>query len=235
MHWDRYMFIGASAFAALAVLLFLLYEFRLFLIKDPKEKYDFVNLHEIKYFWYSVFLLIVGAWFLGNTVFTERVTSHGMLWFYVRLFVTISFGIIFYFIFSNIVQIYYPRSVERRLIKIRNKPRISPGGNAMRKLSEAEEKTHLEEVGENHELHSVEYDVWVDDQTGFKKIEKYNSFEHAEECGECGYVTMRIASEEIEVKPTVEEEGLLVKHYRCSYCKHRERREVVLTRLAENA
>jgi hypothetical protein len=234
-HWDRYMFIGATVFAALAVLLFLSYEFRLFMVKDPKEKYDFVNLHEIKYFWYSVFLLIVAAWFLGNTLFTERVTAHGMLWFYVRLFISVSFAIIFYFIFSNIVQIYYPRSVERRLIKIRNKPRVSPAGNAMRKLTEAEEKTHLEEVGENHEMHSVEYDVWVDDQTGFKKIEKYNSFQHSEECSECGYVTLRIASEEIEVKPTTTDEGLLVKHYKCSYCGHRERREVVLTRLTENA
>jgi DNA-directed RNA polymerase subunit RPC12/RpoP len=231
--WDFYMFAGAAAFAILAVALFLFYEFRLFLIKDPKEKYDFVNLNEIRYFWYAVLLLIVAAGFLGNTVFTERATAHGLLWFYVRLFITVSFGIIFYFIFSNVVHIYYPRSVERRLQKIRNKPRISPAGNVMRKLSDEEEKTHLEEVGAN-EVHSVEYDVWVDEQTGFRKIEKYSSYQHAEECPECGYVTLRIATEEVEQRPTVTDEGLLVKHYKCTYCGHRERREVVLSRITEN-
>lgn len=227
------MFTGAAAFAVLAVLLFLFYEFRLFQIKDPKEKYDFVNLHEIRYFWYAVLLLIVAAGFLGNTVLTERVTAHGLLWFYVRLFITVSFGIIFYFIFSNVVHIYYPRSVEKRLQKIRAKPRISPTGNVMRKMSDAEEKTYLDEAGEN-EVHSVEYDVWVDDQTGFRKIEKYSSFEHAEECPECGYVTLRIALEEVTQRPTATEDGLLVKHYKCTYCGHRQRKEAVLTRLSEN-
>jgi hypothetical protein len=38
-----------------------------------------------------------------------------MRWFYVRLFITASFGVIAYIIFYSLVRIYYPRQVEKRL------------------------------------------------------------------------------------------------------------------------
>jgi len=69
---------------------------------------------------------------------------------------------------------------------------------------------------------------------GLKKIEKYNAYQHAEECSECGYYTMKIDSEELEEAPTPSHTGLLLKHYRCSYCGHREQHEVVIARLSEN-
>jgi DNA-directed RNA polymerase subunit RPC12/RpoP len=107
----------------------------------------------------------------------------------------------------------------------------------MRKVHEHEEDAHLDasQITEQANVHSVDYDIWVDDKTGFKKIEKYDAYQHAIECSECGYVTMKIDSEEIETKPTTTEDGLLLKHYRCSYCKHREAREVVLAKLSDNA
>ena len=106
----------------------------------------------------------------------------------------------------------------------------------MRKLKEAEEESHLEadQFKEQKEIHSVDYDVWLDEKTGYKKIEKYESYQHAIECSECGYVTMKIDREEIVQSPTMSEPGMLVKHYKCSYCKHREAREVAVARLSEN-
>jgi hypothetical protein len=236
LHWDQYMVIAGVASIAAGILVFLYYEFKVMQVKDLKEKYDYVNLHEVRYFWYALFALIVAFFFFTNTIYTSKV-MHDQLWFYVRIFVTISFAIIAYFIFSSLVRIYYPRQLEKRLRKIRNTPRVSPAGNIMRKLAEGEEDHHLEAdllSQESGGIHSVDYDVWLDDKTGYKKIEKYWAYQHVEECSECGYFTMKIDSEEIEKQPTATDSGLLLKHFKCSYCNHREAREIELAKLSEN-
>lgn len=236
--WNQVMILGALFCIAIAIVIFVYHEFRIFQIKDYKEKYDYVNLHEIRFFWYMVMALIAAGFFYANTLASGFVEQEGVMrWFYVRLFITTSFAIIAYFIFFSMVRIYYPRNVERRLQKLRHAPRISPQGNVMRKVGEDEEDIHLDEAQLNakaSEVHTVDYDVWIDDKTGYKKIEKYNTYQHAVECPECGYVTLKIAHEEIEKAPTQMETGLLLKHYLCEYCKHREGKEVVIARLADN-
>lgn len=234
--WNAYMLQGTVACIGIGFLILLYHEFRIFMIKDLKEKYDYVNLHEIRYFWYAVIAFIAAGFLFFNTLFTEMIHDKGMTWFYVRLFITVSFAIISYFIFYSVIRIYYPRSVERRLRKIRNKPRKSPEGNLMRKLSEVEEDAHLEEsMIHEEQFHSVDYDVWIDDKTGYKKIEKYMAFQHSEECPECGYFTLKIEREELEKAPTQDETGLFIKHFKCSYCGHREAREQMLAKLSTNA
>jgi len=207
--WDKYMSFGAYTSLAVAILILLYHEFKIFQIKDYKEKYDYVNQNEIRFFWYAVLAVIFMIGFIGNRIGTEEIiTSKRMMWFYVRLFMTMSFIVIGYFVFYSMVRIYYPRSVEKRLKKLRNTPRISPTGNPMRKLSEEEEDAHLEEsqiAEENSDVHSVDYDVWIDEKTGHKKVEKYLSYLHAEECPECGYYTLKIDNEEIEKRPTANE------------------------------
>ena len=236
--WDQYMIYGAYASVGIAILILLYHEFRIFQIKDFKQKYDYVNLFEIKYFWYAVIAVIIAASLFGNTIGSGAINaSESMLWFNVRIFICVCFAVVAYFIFFSMVRIYYPRSVEKRLSKLRNTPRISTAGNAMRRLSEDEEDAHLEKnqiAEESSEIHSVDYDVWIDDKTGHKKIEKYFSYQHTEECPECGYVTFKIHNEEIESAPTETETGFLVKHYKCSYCSHREQRQVILAKLSDN-
>jgi len=235
--WNRYMEMGAAAWVVLAILIFLYHEFKVMQIKDYKEKYDYVNLNEVRFFWYSVLCIVVAAAFFANTLATEKILSHGILWFYVRLFITASFVVIGYFVFYSMVRIYYPRSVEKRLVKLRSQPRVSPAGNEMRRLSEEEEDAHLDaaQIAEEASgVHSVDYDVWLDDKTGYKKIEKYQSSLHAEQCPECGFYTFKITKEEIEQKPTETQGGLLIKHYQCDYCSHREARETKLASLAKN-
>ena len=234
--WDKYMAIGAYIFAVVAVLILLYHEFRIFQIKDYKEKYDYVNVYEITYFWYAVLALIFAFATYANSLASGMIFSSAVTWFYVRIFMTVSFIIVAYFIFYSLVRIYYPRYVEKRLNKLRNKPRLSPAGNLMRKLREAEEEAHLEadQFAEQKEIHSVDYDVWLDEETGYKKIEKYISYQHALECPECGYVTLKIDREELAEQPGPDTPGLLIKHYKCSYCSHREAREVVVSALSQN-
>lgn len=235
--WDELIVLGSYASFAIAILILVYHEFRLLIIKDLKEKYDYVNLHEIRYFWYAVIALIVGAALYSNAVVAKVFDVQGTTGIIVRIFYTIGFSAIAYYSLASLVRILYPRVVERRLRKVRNKPRISPTGNVMRKLEEHEEDVHLDQDQidqESSEIHSVDYDVWIDEKTGYKKIEKYMSYQHAEECSECGFTTLRILNEEIEQKPTANETGLLLKHYLCSYCRHREAREVVIAKLSSN-
>jgi hypothetical protein len=234
---DRFMTLGAYVAAGFAILILLYHEFRIFQIKDYKQKYDYVNLHEITYFWYAVVALIIGVALYAYALAESFTFVKPVTWFYVRMFIAAGFLVVSYVLFYSLVRIYYPRFVERRLDKLRNKPRISPAGNVMRRLKEAEEEAHLEadQFTEQREVHSVDYDVWLDEATGYKKIEKYISFQHAVECPECGYVTLKISREEIAEAPDDTHSGVLIKHYRCSYCNHREAREVVVAALSTNS
>jgi hypothetical protein len=225
-------------FLGIAVLILVYHEARVIMLKSEKEKYDYVSMNEIRYFWYAVMAFILGVALLLDGIVTPLFSADPSLRIYIRIFFLAGFIVIAYLLLAGLVRFLYPRVIERRLKRIRNKPRVSPAGNIMRKLKEEEEAVHLEQsqIDEQaSDIHSVEYDVWVDEKTGFKKIEKYMAYEHAEKCKECGFYTMKINSEEIEKKPTTTEDGLLIKHYKCSYCKHREAREIVIAKLSSNA
>lgn len=237
LSWDNFMILGALLCLAVAIGIFIYYEAKVLGVKDLKEKYDFVNTHEVRFFWYSVLTVILGAAMYTNSVVTKVFAVKGSLANYVRIFYTAGFLVIAYFIFSGLVRVLYPKIVERRLQKIRNKPRVSPQGNRMRKLSEEEEDAHLDasQISEEaSDVHSVDYDVWIDDKTGFKKVEKYMNYQHTEQCSECGFWTMKIYHEDVESQPTQEMPGLLLRHYRCSYCHHREVREATIAKLSSN-
>ena len=123
--WNEYMYLGAIAFVVLGFLILGYHEFRIIIIKDLKEKYDYVHLNEIKFFWFAIMAFIMAGFMFFNTFATDMIHKSGMTWFYVRLFITTSFAVIFYFISFSSIRIYYPRFVEKRLNKIRNKPRVS--------------------------------------------------------------------------------------------------------------
>lgn len=234
--WDYYLSLGAYVCFGIAVLILLYHEIRVQLIKDYKEKYDYVNQNEIRFVWYAVIALITGAALFANSVGTKMIFSDVAIWFYVRIFMTASFAVIAYIICYSLVRVYYPRYVEKRLNKLRHKPRISPHGNVMRKLREKEEEAHLdpERFREQREVRSVDYDVWLDEKTGYTKVEKYFADEQTDECPECGFVTFKLRKEEVAEEPTDDKPGVLIKRYSCTYCNHREARESVIAPLSEN-
>ena len=62
----------------------------------------------------------------------------------------------------------------------------------MKLLSEEEEDVHLDEGMQAEEnIFSVDYDVWIDEETGFTQIDKYAGHLHALECPECSYQTLK--------------------------------------------
>jgi hypothetical protein len=235
--WGSNFILGSYVCFGIALLIILFHEARIMMTANQKDRYDYVNQHEIRYFWYAIIAFIAGISLYFSAVITPIVPVDDSMKVYVSIFFLAGFVVIMYLILSNTVKILYPRFLENRLMRIRNKPRVSLAGNVMRKLSDEEEGVHLEGsqlAEQSSEIHSVEYDVWLDEKTGEKRVEKYMAYQHAEKCGECGFYTMKIDTEEVVKKPTNQEEGLLLEHYRCSYCKHREAREVPIAILSSN-
>lgn len=199
---------------------------KLAITKEFKDKYDYINKSEINLLWIASIILVVGCCFYANSNIVEL----NALWIFVRLFTTVSMGLIVALIIQNLLKFYYPFFVEKRLKALRFQPRISPkSGKPMKLLSEEEEDAYLDEGMQAEEnLFSMDYDVWKDEETGYVKIEKYSGHLHAVQCPECNYQTFKVVKEEILKVPTTTEEGELMKHFQCSYCGYKAKKTVTL-------
>ncbi|QSE97883.1 hypothetical protein [Fulvivirga lutea] len=224
--WAQYITYGL---AGLSVLILIGHILKLAATSDSKTKYDYINRSEINILMTCSVLLIIAGGFYANSYIVEL----GILWLFVRLFVTISMGLIIGVIVQNLLKFYYPFYIEKRLKKLRYKPRISPkSGKPMKLLSEEEEDVYLDEgMQAEEEIFSIDYDVWVDEETGYTKIEKYSGHLHALQCPECNYQTFRVTKEEIMKSPSATEEGELLKHFECGYCGHKAKKNFKIAML----
>jgi hypothetical protein len=211
---------------AIAVLIVIGHIIRLGTMSDAKTKYDFINKSEIMTLWVASIILIIGCCFFANS----NVSELNALWIFVRVFTTVSMGMIVALIVQNLLKFYYPFFIEKRLKALRYKPRVSPKtGKAMKLLSEDEEDAYLDEGMQAEEnVFSIDYDVWKDEETGYVKIEKYSGHLHALQCPECNYQTFKVVKEEILKAPAVGEDGELLKHFQCGYCGYKAKKTVTL-------
>lgn len=231
--WNKWGKLSAYALIGLGLLLVLYHLIKLYSIKDYKTKYDYINRNEINLLTYASYLALVGAGIFANTLYGET----GVMWFFVRIFVTGMLGLIVGVIIQNVLKVYYPFYIEKRLKRLRYTPRISPKtGKPMKLLSEEEEDVYLDEGMQAEEnIFSVDYDVWIDEETGYTQIEKYQGHLHALQCPGCNYQTLKVTKEEIIESPTTTEEGELMKYYKCSYCNHKTRKIFKVAKLRETS
>jgi hypothetical protein len=194
--WYSVMIIGAILMVALAVIVYLIHKLRVSMISDLKEKHDYINQHEIK--WYKwVYHLIGAAIAFAVNLYGEEMYSGIGLWFFVRFFISICAATLVGFVASLVLEYYYPTVLNFKLRKLRFEPRINPKtGNKMRLLSEDEEDVHLDEGMQAEEnIFSIDYDVWIDEKTADLKIEKYKGQLIALQCNNCGFYTMKVTRE----------------------------------------
>jgi len=227
--WNKWGQIVAYGLVAIAVIILIYHFLSLLSKRDFKKRYDYINRHEINSLWYASILLLFAIGIYINTLVSEG----ELVWVLVRLFVTVMMGLIVGVIISNILKFYYPFYVEKRLKRLRFSPRVSPKtGKPMKLLSEDEEDVYLDEGMQAEEnVFSVDYDVWIDEETGYTKIEKYSGHLIALQCPECNYQTLKVVKEEILESPTENEEGELMKFYKCDYCGYKERKAFRIARL----
>lgn len=233
--WNTYGIYAAYAAAGIGVLILLGHYLKLASTKDFKTRYDYINMHEINLLWYGVLMIIIAAtvWLNTGNILKSMLQAN-WLYFFVTLFVTVMMGMIIAVIFQNILKFYYPFYIEKRLKRLRYTPRISPDGREMKLLSEEEEDVYLDEGMQAEEnAFSVDYDVWIDETSGFTKIEKYNGRLHALECSECNYQTLKVDREEVIQPASTSSEGELMKYYQCGYCGHKERKSFKIAMLKE--
>lgn len=227
------MIIGTIVMAVLAVLILITHQVRLASIKDLKQKHDYLSESDVKMKMRSIWLFAGAALFLLNTVYKPTMEIH-YVWFIVRLFITFCISTLIVYISYLMYKYSYPARLDKKLKELRFKPRISSSGNKMRLLSEEEEDVHLDEgMQAEEDVFSVDYDVWVDEQTGEIKIEKYAGRLEANKCNTCGFYTMKLKHEEIIEPATAVREGELIQHWVCSYCGAKRTKPVRIAKLEE--
>ncbi|NJN42323.1 MAG: hypothetical protein HC811_09000 [Flammeovirgaceae bacterium] len=143
--WHEVVAILSAIFLLSGIVTYFIYKIRVSNIRDYKDKYDFINTNEIK--WYKIVYFFFGASvaMIINIYGAGKVSEMGM-WFYVRIFMSIAGGTLIAYVASLVLDYYYPAKLNKKLVKWRNMPRINPAsGNKMRLLSESEEDVHLDE------------------------------------------------------------------------------------------
>ncbi|MFN8343132.1 MAG: hypothetical protein U0V64_15830 [Cyclobacteriaceae bacterium] len=221
--WHNAMIVGAIVMFAVGLLIYLIYSLRVSMRHDFKEKHDFINSNEIKWFKWVYYSFGIGVGMIINLygADSKSLTDVGV-WFWVRLFIGFSGATLVGYIATLVLDYYYPTRLHYKLRRWRYMPRVNPKtGNKMRLLSEDEEDIHLDAGMQAEEnIFSIDYDVWVDEKSGDVKIEKYQGHLLALQCRNCGFYTMKVTREEISEKAEDGSPVELIKHYQCTYCKN---------------
>lgn len=202
-------------------------------IKEYKRKYDYIRDNDSKMIFYSIFAFALALTLYVNTIYTATVKL-SIIWFFVRLFISVSFGTLIVYVAYLLLKYAYPTTLSKKLKKWRYATRINEKtGNTMKLLSEEEEDVHLDEGMQAEEnVFSVDYDVWFDPETNDVHIEKYPGHLEAEQCNSCGFMTMKQVKEEILKFPTATTEGETEKSYQCTYCKSKRSKVLKVARLS---
>lgn len=219
--WAYWSALGCFLLAALAIVGY----FIVYLSKgELKKKYDFAATKEIRTLNLAFIVIGIGSFAMANAAYTETVKLD-YAWLIIRFFIAGSIATLIIYISILIFKYSYPAYLDKKLRRLRYKPRFSPAGNEMKLLSEDEEDIHLDEGMQAEEnLFSVDYDVWVDEDTDYIKIEKYPGYFTILDCRNCGFHTLKLVKEELVKEPTAADDGLIKKFYNCGYCGRKEER-----------
>ena len=229
--WHQVVLYGAFVFWGLAILIYLAYKIRFATVGDLKAKFDFASESEVKWYQVAHHSIAVGIFLFLNQLRQETM-EFSFVWFFIRLFTTFCMATLYGYVTYLVFKYYYPKPLNKKLKKLRYTARVNPTtGNKMKLLSEEEEDAYLDEGMQAEEnAFSVDYDVWIDPETEFTKIEKYKGHLEALECDRCGFQTLKLVKEEIIKQPSEFADGEIKKEYQCSYCNRIKRNTVRLNR-----
>ncbi len=233
--WNIVVHIVAALSILTGIIILIVHWLRSSSLKEYKLKYDYLSTHDVKMILNFVIAVAIGVTLYVNALY-PAVVKLSYVWFFVRLFISLCIGTLIIYVSYLMLKYAYPTKLEKKLRKWRYKTRINPKtGNKMKLLSEEEEDVHLDEGMQAEEnVFSVDYDVWVDEETGDVKIEKYPGYLQALQCNSCGFQTMKLIKEEIVEAPTETTEGQIHKYYKCTYCGSKRSKMVKVARLSQN-
>ena len=235
-HWHQISVIWSKIALIVAALIMLYYMIILQTKRTATKKHKFISTQEIRYLWYVGISLTISFTFLLNALLVRAHYTGSDFALGVKTFVTVSLGLLLGSAINTYLHVFYPFRLETRLHKIRFKKRVSPKtGNVLKLLTEDEEDVHLTDEMIEHEIMAAyEYDVWIDPESDYKLIEKYNGNYHLIICENCNYRTAAEYQEKVEEEPTENETGLLRKYYRCSHCDNMQQKTSNIAALSTN-
>ncbi|MEQ6119297.1 hypothetical protein [Reichenbachiella sp. MALMAid0571] len=236
-HWHQIAIIWSQIALAFAGII-LAYYLLIFTTRNSiAEKYKFISLNEIKYFWYTALSLTISFTFFLNAIMVKKHSTAHNFDLTVKTILSLGIGFLIGYVINTYLNVYYPFTLEKKLSALRFKKRISPESKKeMRLLNEDQEDIHLSEmmIAEENAF-AYDYDVWIDDETGYKLIEKYEGNLHALICDKCRFRTLKEYKEEVESSLVSGEPDSIVKYYKCSYCGHLEEKVSEISKLQANA
>lgn len=223
------LYIGNSLFA-LSVVLLLLYAVQVQSFRSRTKKYKFVSERESHALMGSAVLFSGSVAFYAFVLMELSIGIAGPFYYFIAGLFAVGVGFALGYVLRSYLNFYHPFILEKRLKDIRFAPMRSPiTGKPMTLLNEAQEDVHLSrEMIEEEDTLSVDYDVWIDENSGFKVIEQYDTRYHPRECESCHFKTLVKRKEEVIQAPQPQEKGILRKHYECTYCGHLESKDVDL-------
>lgn len=232
--WHLLMWVATAFFVTTGIVILIIHWIKSKSLADLKAKYDYLSLNEIKNLNRAIGAFAIAIATYVNTVYPETV-AESFVWWAVRLFISLCFFTLVFYVSYLLFKYSYPGKLHKKLRKLRYAPRTSPDGNEMKLLSEEEEDVHLDPgMQVEEDVFSIDYDVWVDENTGFVKIEKYPGHLQALECNSCGFQTMKVIKEDIITHPTHETTGQLIKNYECLYCGAKRRKNFRIAKIVES-
>jgi len=228
---DRLTPIISFLLAALGAILASLYFIKKWLLKGYKDKYNLISRFEIRMIRYVSLVWIIAFIIYPRNIVSEAVKQNNLIDFLIALILGLSLAFAIYYI----LKYFYPDYLDRRLTRLRYKPRISPKtGKPMKLLTEEEEDVYLDEgMQAEEDVFSVDYDVWIDEESGYTMIEKYSGKHTIKQCPKCSYQTLKVEKEELLIAPTTHSSGELLKRYKCTYCDYTEKEIFTVAKLKE--
>ncbi len=226
------LYIG-NTFVGISIFLIVLYAIQVQGFRSRTKKYKFVSERESKALKGSAMLFSLGMACYAFVIIELSIGIAGALYFSIAGILSIAIGLAIGYTFHVYLSYYHPFILEKRLKDIRFTPMISPvSGIPMTLLNEKQEDKFLSnEMIEEEETSAIDYDVWIDQKTDYKVIERYDTRSHREICHSCNFRTLTERKSDIVKKPQLHEKGLLRKSYECTYCGHIESRDITLSSL----
>lgn len=228
--WIQLLNNGSYGFLLLAILNQIIYFILLGGKSKRSEKYKFAVDNEVKYLKRTANFFSISIFFF---LFSEISSSLGvlggsMLFIFVAL-MAFMFAFMIAYGFNMYLQFYYPFVLEKRLKSIRFSKLKSSSGNYMKLLNELEEDEFMsDEMIALEDASEADFDVWMDEVSDEKIIHKYDISDKALVCPACNFRTLKERKEKVLKDASEFEEGLVEKFYQCTYCNHKESKQLKL-------
>ncbi|MEQ8470594.1 MAG: hypothetical protein RIC35_05380 [Marinoscillum sp.] len=232
--WGDIILYAGFGFVALSLLVTLFYFAQLASIGRRTEKYAFASKRETKAFRSSGNIFAAGIAFFAFMGISQFVGDILPFMYVFVAFFAIIISVAVGGALSAFTKYYYPFILEKRLNNIRFKKMKSPQGNVMRLLNEVEEDEYMtQEMIDEEDALIADYDIWLDEKTGEKVVEKYDISNDQHVCEKCNFRTLSETNMEVTKEPTMTEPGAMVKQFQCSYCGHKQIKEMKISALQD--